>query len=163
MAFATTREPARAPGPDPQRGGQGTPPAGPDAAGDGAVPDQSQEAAAPSRPSPHQVAWVAAGLARVAREAGVGLPSDYLETLVSDGLGSCPQVGLSRLGDGVVIHTVPDGPDRLPVLLGYADRDGCWHRDGRRYRPGTPADGSENPEPCPAPDTRQPIAGGRAA
>jgi len=40
---------------------------------------------------------------------------------------------VSRLGDGVVIHTVPATKSRLPVIVGYADGRGQWYRDGSRH------------------------------
>lgn len=86
-------------------------------------------------PMLHQVAWVAAGLRIAAREAGVDAPVDYAHRVTADGLGQANQLGVTPLGAGVVIHTAPDRPDQLPVVLGYADRDGQWLRDGRRYHP----------------------------
>jgi hypothetical protein len=86
-------------------------------------------------PVPHQVAWVAAGIRSAARDAGVDLPVDYAHRVTADGLGRATQLGVTPLGAGVVIHTAPDRPDQLPVVLGYADRGGQWLRDGRRYHP----------------------------
>ena len=86
-------------------------------------------------PSAHQLAWVAAGLRRAAAEAGVELPIDYSHRVAADALSRAGQVALTRLGAGVVIHTAPDTPDRLPEVLGYADAAGQWYRDGSRHRP----------------------------
>jgi hypothetical protein len=43
------------------------------------------------------------------------------------------ELGVSRLGSGVVLHTVPSTKDRLPVIVGYADSRGQWYRDGSRH------------------------------
>ncbi len=86
-------------------------------------------------PEQHQVAWVAAGLRTAAREAGVDLPVDYARQVTVDGLNRATQLGVTPIGAGVVIHTAPEGPDQLPVVLGCADRGGQWLRDGRRYHP----------------------------
>jgi hypothetical protein len=43
------------------------------------------------------------------------------------------ELGVSRLGSGVVIHTVPPTKDRLPLIVGYADGRGQWYRDGSRH------------------------------
>jgi len=45
---------------------------------------------------------------------------------------------VSRLGCGVVIHTVPPNKRSLPVVLGYADGRGQWYRDGKRHIEPTP-------------------------
>jgi hypothetical protein len=83
----------------------------------------------------HQVAWVASGLRRAARDAGVELPVDYARRVASDALARDDQVGVTKLGAGVVIHTAPESQHKLPVLVGYADRDGQWYRDGSRHTP----------------------------
>ncbi len=77
--------------------------------------------------------WVAAGLRRAAQAAGVQLTVGYSRRLATDGLASAEQVGVTRLGNGVVIHTASEAPDRLPVVVGYADRSGQWCADGRRF------------------------------
>ena len=43
------------------------------------------------------------------------------------------ELGVSRLGSGVVIHTVPATKHRLPVIVGYADNRGQWYQDGSRH------------------------------
>jgi hypothetical protein len=48
-------------------------------------------------------------------------------------LASETELGVTRLGAGVVIHTQPTSDKRLPIVLGYADGRGQWYRDGRRY------------------------------
>jgi len=83
--------------------------------------------------SRHRVEWVAAGLRRAAHGAGVQLTTGYSRRLAADGLASAEQLGVTRLGNGVVIHTTSDAPERLPVVVGYADRSGQWCADGRRF------------------------------
>ena len=46
---------------------------------------------------------------------------------------SAGELGVSRLGSGVVIHTVPATKHRLPVIVGYADNRGQWYQDGSRH------------------------------
>ncbi len=96
-------------------------------------------------PPTHQVAWVAAGLRKAARDAGVDLPVDYVQRVTADGLGRTTQLGVTPLGAGVVIHTVPEDADQLPVVVGYADSGGQWLRDGRRYQPTITAAAPEPP------------------
>ena len=67
-----------------------------------------------------------------ARSVGVELPSGYTARIIQEA-GPAADVGVSRLGAGVVIHTVPPNRRSLPVLLGYADGRGQWHRDGTRH------------------------------
>lgn len=83
--------------------------------------------------SRHRLEWLAAGLRRAAQAAGVQLTVGYSRRLATDGLASAEQLGVTRLGNGVVIHTASDAPDRLPVVVGYADRSGQWCSDGRRF------------------------------
>ena len=82
-----------------------------------------------SAPTAHQVQWVAAGLRQAAGEAGVLLPISYSRAVAADGLGRGADVGVTRLGRGVVFHTHPG----RPLVLGYADPRGQWYRDGRRH------------------------------
>ena len=79
------------------------------------------------------MAWVAAGLRRAASSFGVALPASYSEAVARDGLERCPQLAVSRLGRGAVIHTAPETPEQLPIVLGYADATGQWYRDGHRH------------------------------
>ncbi len=81
----------------------------------------------------HRVEWVAAGLRRAAQAAGVQLTMGYSRRLATDSLASAEQLGVTQLGKGVVIHTASELPDRLPVVVGYADRSGQWCADGRRF------------------------------
>jgi hypothetical protein len=87
--------------------------------------------AEPTPISDHTVAWVAAGLRRAASGLGVALPASYSETVARDSLQRCPQLAVSALGRGAVIHTAPETADQLPIVLGYADANGQWYRDGR--------------------------------
>ncbi len=73
-----------------------------------------------------------ASLRRVASGAGIALPDAYARRVVHDA-GPTADIGASRLGNGVVIHTVPPNKRSLPVLLGYADARGQWYRDGTRH------------------------------
>jgi hypothetical protein len=91
-------------------------------------------------PDHHQVAWVASGVRRAAHEAGVELEVDYARQLSADALSLDSQVGVTRLGAGVVIHTVPESNHKLPVVVGYADHAGQWYRDGRRHTTATRSD-----------------------
>jgi len=89
----------------------------------------------------HQIAWAAAGLRRAAAAAGITLPVDFTQAVAADGLDRADQLAVSRSGAGVIIHTSPQTTRELPVLLGYADARGQWHRDGRRHQPAPlPAD-----------------------
>ena len=65
----------------------------------------------------HQIEWVAAGLRQAASEAGVFLPVSYSRAVAADGLGRGAEVGVTRLGRGVVFHTHPGQLSRCPVQL----------------------------------------------
>jgi hypothetical protein len=93
----------------------------------------------------HKVAWLAAGLRRAARGFGVDLPVTYAQAVAAQGLRCDDPLGVTRLGCGVVLHTQPEVADRLPIVLGYADANGQWHRNGSRHQ--TP---TQIPEPTPA-------------
>lgn len=82
-----------------------------------------------SSPTAHQIEWVAAGLRQAASEAGVLVPTSYSRAVAADGVGRGADVGVTRIGGGVVFHTHPG----RPVVLGYADPRGQWYRDGRRH------------------------------
>ena len=92
-----------------------------------------------------RVEQAAACLQADAVSAGVELPASFAHRVAAAGLVREPNVGLSPLGTGVVIHTVPATTKRLPVVVGYADSRGQWYWDGKRHveRPGTGADGHE--------------------
>jgi hypothetical protein len=83
--------------------------------------------------SRHQIEGAASGLRRAAAEVGVALPVDYSQTVAADGLARSPELGVTRLGAGAVIHTQPASSRELPVVVGYADPRGQWYRDGHRH------------------------------
>jgi hypothetical protein len=89
----------------------------------------------------HQVERVAAALRRAAADQGVELPVAYARRVATEGLARGGELGVTRLGAGVVIHTVPQAKDRLPVVIGYADSRGQWHRDGTRHIDTPPVEG----------------------
>jgi len=83
--------------------------------------------------SRHQIEWAASGLRRAAAEVGVALPVDYSQAVAADGLARSPELGVTRLGAGVVLHTQPANNRELPIVVGYADPRGQWYRDGHRH------------------------------
>ena len=94
------------------------------------------------RPASHRhVEHVAAGIRRAAAEAGVELPVAYAQRVAAEGLAQEADLGVTRLGAGVVIHTTPEAKDRLPIVVGYADARGQWHRDGSRHIEASPVEG----------------------
>jgi hypothetical protein len=80
---------------------------------------------------------LAAGLRRAARGLAVDLPVSYSEVVAAQGLRCGDSIGVTRLGCGVVLHTVPEAHDRLAIVLGYADAHGQWYRDGSRHQAAT--------------------------
>jgi hypothetical protein len=90
-----------------------------------------------AHPTRHDIEWAASRLRRAAAEAGVDLPIAYSRTVAGDGLAKEASLGVTRLGAGIVFHTSPDVPTRLPLVLGYADNHGQWYRDGRRHQGGS--------------------------
>lgn len=76
---------------------------------------------------------MAIALHRAAHDAAVELPLSYARRVVTTSAENDAELGVSRLGDGVVIHTVPPTQNRLPIIVGYADGRGQWYRDGRRH------------------------------
>lgn len=87
-------------------------------------------ASTPRRPN---AARLACRLRSAARDAGIQISRSYAERLAADGLSFCDQLGVTRLGHGVVIHTAPDADQQLPIVLGYADAEGEWTIDGGRH------------------------------
>ena len=87
----------------------------------------------PAGSQAQRVARLAAGIRSAARDAGIVVPQIYAERVAADGAARCHQLGVTRLGDGVVIHTAPESQEELPVVLGYANPDGQWLRDGTRH------------------------------
>ena len=81
----------------------------------------------------HQVEWVAEGLRQTAAGHGVELPIYYARRVATEGLAREAELRVTRLGAGIVIHTVPQTNDRLPLVVGYADARGQLHRDGSRH------------------------------
>ena len=79
------------------------------------------------------VARVAAGVRAAAHDAGVALTFSYAKRVAAEGIARCDQLGVTKLGDGVVIHTAPDIQGGLPVVLGFASSAGAWFRDGSRH------------------------------
>ena len=94
----------------------------------------------------HQAVWLAAGVRRAAREAGVRLPVAYSRQVAVDGLEHCEQLGVTRAGMGVVIHTAPDSPEQLPIVVGWADATGQWYSDGRQHGAGVSSSQTSVPE-----------------
>lgn len=76
----------------------------------------------------HRVQWVATGLRAAAADAGVALCVGFSETVAAGGLACESELGVTRLGAGVVIHTCPAGEGRRPIVLGYADGKRQWYR-----------------------------------
>ena len=106
------------------------------------MPDKttSNPTHAGGRATRHQVEWVAEGLRRAAGGQGVDLPVAYSRRVATEGLAHEAALGVTRLGAGVVIHTAPRSKDQLPVIVGYADDRGQWHRDGSRHIDAAPVD-----------------------
>jgi hypothetical protein len=71
-------------------------------------------------------------LCRSAHEADVEIARSYARRVAATAKGA-EELGVSRLGSGVVIHTVPATKRRLPVVVGYADSRGQWYQDGSRH------------------------------
>ena len=81
----------------------------------------------------HRIEEMAIALYRAAHDAAVELPRSYAVRVVATMAKGDGELGVSRLGSGVVLHTVPSTKDRLPVIVGYADSRGQWYRDGSRH------------------------------
>jgi hypothetical protein len=81
----------------------------------------------------HRIDEMAIALYRAAHNAAVELPRSYAVRVVATMAKGDGELGVSRLGSGVVIHTVPPTKDRLPLIVGYADNRGQWYRDGSRH------------------------------
>ena len=81
----------------------------------------------------HRIEEMAIALYRAAHDAAVELPRSYAVRVVATMAKGDGELGVSRLGSGVVIHTVPPTKDRLPLIVGYADGRGQWYRDGSRH------------------------------
>ena len=80
-----------------------------------------------------RIEQMAIALYRAAHDAAVELPRSYVVRVAATVAKGDGELGVSRLGSGVVIHTVPPTKDRLPLIVGYADGRGQWYRDGSRH------------------------------
>jgi hypothetical protein len=83
----------------------------------------------------HELAWVAAGIRRAVADLGVELPAGYALAVAKQALSRGEEVGVTKLGQGVVLSSLPGRERALPFVVGYADASGQWYRDGRRHRP----------------------------
>jgi hypothetical protein len=83
----------------------------------------------------HEVAWVATGIRRAAADLGVELPAGYALAVATQALSRGEEVGVTKLGRGVVLSSLPGPEGSMPFVVGYADASGQWYRDGRRHRP----------------------------
>ena len=83
----------------------------------------------------HELAWVAAGIRRAAAGFGVELPAGYALAVAAQALSGGEELGVTKLGQGVVLSSLPGPEGALPFVVGYADASGQWYRDGRRHRP----------------------------
>ena len=81
----------------------------------------------------HRIDEMATALYRAAHDAAVELPRSYAACVVATMAKGDGELGVSRLGSGVVIHTVPPAKNCLPLIVGYADGRGQWYRDGSRH------------------------------
>jgi hypothetical protein len=84
----------------------------------------------------HRIEGLAVALQRAAHEADVELPRSYVLRVAATIAEGDGELGASRLGNGLVLHTVPATKDRLPIIVGYADSRGQWYRDGSRHADG---------------------------
>lgn len=97
------------------------------------VHERSPRAEVPAGTWGHQIARVASGIRRASRQHGIELSIGFTEVVAADGLSRCGQIGVSRVGKGVVIHTAPESKRQLPGLLGYADAGSAWLRSGSQW------------------------------
>jgi len=81
----------------------------------------------------HRIDEMAIALHRAAHDAAVDLPLSYARRVAATMAKGDGELSVSRLGAGVVIHTVPPTKDRPPIIVGYADDRGQWYRDGSRH------------------------------
>jgi hypothetical protein len=87
---------------------------------------------ATTSPDRHRIGQMAFALCRAAHDAAVELPLSYARC-VAETTENDAELGVSRLGSGVVLHTVPAAKGCLPIIVGYADGRGQWYRDGSRH------------------------------
>jgi hypothetical protein len=83
-------------------------------------------------PDRHRIDEMAIALRQAAHEADVEIARSYARRVAATSKGT-GKLGVSRLGSGVVIHTVPATKRSLPVIVGYADNRGQWYQDGSRH------------------------------
>ena len=95
--------------------------------------ERSLRAEVPAGTRDHQIARVASGIRRAARQHGIELSIGFAQEVVADGLRRSGQIGVSRVGRGVVIHTAPASKRDLPILLGYAEAGSAWLRGGNQW------------------------------
>ncbi len=81
----------------------------------------------------HRIDEIAIALHRAAHDAAVQLPLPYARRVATMLAENRAELGVSRLGSGIVIHTVPPTKNRLPIVVGYADSRGQWYGDGSRH------------------------------
>ncbi len=81
----------------------------------------------------HRIDEMVTALHRAAHDAAVELPRSYVVRVAATVAQGDGELGVSRLGGGVVIHTVPPTRNRLPIIVGYADGRGQWYGDGSRH------------------------------
>ena len=95
--------------------------------------ERGRRAEVPAGDRDHQIARVASGIRRAARQHGIELSVGFAQEDAADGLSRCDQIGVSRIGKGVVIHTAPASRRELPILLGYAEAGSAWLRCGSQW------------------------------
>jgi hypothetical protein len=102
--------------------------------------EEAEMSARTKSPDRHRINEMAIALHRAAHDAAVELPPSYARRVAATSAENDAELGVSRLGSGVVIHTVPPTKDRLPIVFGYADSRGQWYRDGSRHVETPPAE-----------------------
>jgi hypothetical protein len=80
----------------------------------------------------HRIDRTAMALRRSAQAADAAVPIPYARHVGATAEND-PELGVSRLGSGIVIRSVSATKDCLPVVVGSADRRGQWCRDGGRH------------------------------
>ena len=84
---------------------------------------------------PHRVARVAAGISSAAHDLGVDLTANYAQSVAAQGINECGQLGVTKLGNGVIIHTAPQDRHEHPIVIGYAATSSEWLRYGNSDAP----------------------------
>jgi hypothetical protein len=83
----------------------------------------------PAGSEERQLARLAARVRKAAADAGIELSQGDATRIAAAGVSRCDQIGVTGLGVGVVIYTVPEDPIEFPIVLGYADATGEWSLD----------------------------------